>query len=78
MQDVLHSAAGAEGSTAVGRRYRGVMALRRINALRCSDAMAQLAADQDFAMANIEQGAIILVSGRNFLVPSVQIVLRLH
>ena len=67
-QDVLDRAAHAEGSTAVGRRYRGVSALRRINAQRCADAMARLAADPDFAMAHIEQGAVILVSCRSFLV----------
>ena len=58
---MLHRAALAEGSTAVGRRYRGIMALHRMNALRCGDAMARLAADPEFAMAHIEQGAIILV-----------------
>lgn len=58
---MLHRAASAEGSTAVGRRYRGIMALHRMNALRCGDAMARLAADPEFAMAHIEQGAIILV-----------------
>ena len=48
----------------MGRRYRGIMALHRMNALRCGDAMARLAADPVRAMMSVEQGAIILVSLR--------------
>lgn len=61
VQDVLHAAARAEGPTALGRRHRGAVALRRINSLRCADAMRQLVADPAYALGHIEEGFIILV-----------------
>ena len=77
VQDVLDCAARAEDSTAVGRRYRGLTALRRVNALRCTEAMSRLAADPEFALEHIEQGAVILVRRHKSSVPNLEPIFKL-